>query len=84
VRLFLPWLFFGFEDGSDTFLRKVGLLMDYTALYPRIWQHCNYRCENLKSYYVKNGVHGKPVHVINIPQINKQKSSEKKGRSAKA
>jgi hypothetical protein len=27
------------EDGSDTFLRNVGSHTDYTALFPRIWQH---------------------------------------------
>jgi hypothetical protein len=26
-------------DGGHTFLRNVGSLMDYTALYPSRWQH---------------------------------------------
>jgi hypothetical protein len=27
------------EDEGDSFLRKVGSHRDYTALYPRRWQH---------------------------------------------
>jgi hypothetical protein len=32
-------LIFDLEDGDDTFLRNVGSHTEYTALYPRRWQH---------------------------------------------
>jgi hypothetical protein len=35
----LAMLTFDPEYGGDTFLRNVGSLVDYTALYPRRWQH---------------------------------------------
>jgi hypothetical protein len=45
---FLLGLFFDTEDGSDMFLRNVGLVTtDYMALYPRRQNYtCNYCCEN--------------------------------------
>jgi hypothetical protein len=33
------WLIFDSEDGDDTYLQNVCSHMDYTELYPRIWQH---------------------------------------------
>jgi hypothetical protein len=35
--ILLGW--FSTWDGGDTFLRNVGSHMEYTALYPRRWQH---------------------------------------------
>jgi hypothetical protein len=40
-RLFLPQLIFDPEDGGDTSIRDVGACMDYTTLYPRMWQILN-------------------------------------------
>jgi hypothetical protein len=39
---FLARLIFCPEDGGDTFLRKVCSHMDYTALYPRRFQHSTF------------------------------------------
>jgi hypothetical protein len=39
TRWFLVLLIPHPEDGVDTLLRNVGLHTDYTALYPRRWQH---------------------------------------------
>jgi hypothetical protein len=45
---YLLSLFFDHENGGDMFLRNIGWLStDYTALYPRRYDHCR---KNLKSY----------------------------------
>jgi hypothetical protein len=42
---------------ESTFLRNVGSRTDYTAVYPRIDNIHNYRCENHKSYLMKEALH---------------------------